>query len=138
MKKMFREIWQKYGELISYLFFGVLTTLVNYAVYLPLYNLTPAGAAVSNGIAWAVAVVFAYVTNKLFVFSSRDWSWAAVLPELGKFVLCRVGSGAAETGILLLTVDYLGWDGNWLKLFTGVLVIVLNYVGSKLLVFRKQ
>jgi putative flippase GtrA len=95
-------------------------------------------AALSNAIAWAVAVAFAYVTNKPFVFKSNDWSMKTVIPELGKFVGCRVASGAAETLILLVSVDILGWNGNVWKLVTSVLVVILNYVGSKLLVFRKK
>ncbi len=119
-----------------YLVFGGLTTLVNYAVYLPIYNLAGLSAAVSNAIAWVVAVAFAYLTNKPFVFKSRDWSAKTVLPELGKFVGCRVASGAMETVLLLLTVDLLGWNGNTWKLVTSVLVVIVNYLGSKLVVFR--
>ena len=128
---------KKIVELASYLFFGVLTTAVNYAVYLPCYNTLGLPAAVSNVIAWVAAVAFAYLTNKPFVFKSHDWSMETVLPELAKFVACRVGSGALETVILLAFVDWLGWDGNVMKLVTSVLVVVLNYVGSKLLVFKK-
>ena len=127
----------KYWDILSYLFFGVLTTVVNYIIYLPLYNGLGMSATVSNAIAWVVAVAFAYLTNKPFVFRSYDWSMKTVVPELTKFVGCRVGSGAAETLILLLTVDILGWNGNIWKLITSVLVVVLNYVGSKLLVFKK-
>ena len=128
---------KKIVELASYLFFGVLTTAVNYAVYLPCYNMLGLPAAVSNVIAWVAAVAFAYLTNKPFVFKSHDWSMKTVLPELAKFVACRVGSGVLETVILLTFVDWLGWDGNVMKLVTSVLVVVLNYVGSKLLVFKK-
>lgn len=131
---LIREHW----DIASYLFFGVLTTAVNYAVYLPVYNLLGLSAAVSNVVAWVVAVAFAYVTNKPFVFRSHDWSAKTVVPELIKFVSCRLASGALETGILLVTVDWLGWNGNIWKLITSVLVVVLNYVGSKLLVFRKK
>lgn len=131
---LIREHW----DIVSYLFFGVLTTAVNYAVYLPVYNLLGLSAAVSNVVAWVVAVAFAYVTNKPFVFRSHDWSAKTVVPELIKFVSCRLASGALETGILLVTVDWLGWNGNIWKLITSVLVVVLNYVGSKLLVFRKK
>ena len=95
-------------------------------------------AVVSNGIAWVVAVAFAYLTNKPFVFKSHDWSAKTVIPELGKFIGCRVGSGLAETAILLLTVDIMGWNGNIWKIITSVLVVILNYIGSKLLVFRKK
>lgn len=133
-----KSLIEKYWDVISYLFFGVLTTVVNYLVYLPVYNLCHLSAAVSNMIAWVAAVAFAYLTNKPFVFRSHDWSAKTVIPELTKFVSCRVASGAMETVILLLTVDVLGWNGNLWKLFTQVLVVILNYVGSKLIVFKKK
>lgn len=136
MKKL-KELFKKYYDLITYLVFGVLTTVVNYLVYLPCYNLLELGASVSNVIAWVVAVSFAFLTNKPFVFRSHDWSAKVVLPELVKFVGTRIGSGALETLILFLTVDLLHWDGNIWKLVTSVLVVILNYVGSKLLVFKK-
>ena len=132
-----KSLLHKYWDVITYLFFGVLTTVVNYLVYLPVYNLLGLSAALSNAIAWAVAVAFAYVTNKPFVFNSNDWSMKTVIPELSKFVGCRVASGAAETLILLVSVDILGWNGNVWKLVTSVLVVVLNYFASKFLVFRK-
>ena len=133
-----RKLVEKYWDIISYLFFGVCTTIVNYIIYLPCYNLLGISATVSNMIAWVVAVAFAYLTNKPFVFKSNDWSRATVIPELTRFVGCRIGSGAAETLILLLTVDLLGWNGNIWKLVTQVMVVVLNYIGSKLLVFTKK
>lgn len=131
------ELVKKHWDIITYLFFGVLTTVVNYLVYLPVYNLIGLSAAASNGIAWVVAVAFAYLTNKPFVFRSHDWSKETVVPELTKFVGCRVASGLAETVILFLVVDLLGWNGNIWKLVTNVLVVIMNYFGSKLLVFRK-
>ena len=137
MKKLL-DLLQKYREILVYLVFGVLTTVVNYVVYLPCFNLLKLSASVSNVIAWAVAVIFAYLTNKPFVFRSHDWSMKTVLPELTKFVGTRIGSGGLETLILLLAVDVAGWNGNIWKLVTSVLVVVLNYVGSKLLVFRKK
>lgn len=133
-----KKLLEKYWGIISYLFFGVLTTAVNYVVYLPCYNWLGLSAAVSNAIAWVVAVAFAYLTNKPFVFKSHDWSMKTVLPELTKFLACRVVSGALETVFLLVTVDCLGWEGNVMKLITSVLVVILNYVGSKLLVFKKR
>ena len=95
-------------------------------------------AAASNAVAWVAAVAFAYLTNKPFVFRSHDWSMKTVLPELAKFVGCRVGSGVLETLILMVTVDILGWNGFVWKLVTSVLVVVLNYFASKFLVFRKH
>lgn len=133
-----KSLYQKYYDLILYLVFGVLTTGVNYIVYLPCYNILGLSASVSNAIAWVVSVAFAFVTNKPFVFRSYDWSVKVVLPELAKFLGCRIGSGVLETAILFVTVDLLKWDGNLWKIVTSVLVVILNYVGSKLLVFRKK
>ena len=137
MIEKIKSLIQKYWDVITYLIFGVLTTVVNYLVYLPVYNLLGLSAAVSNAIAWVVAVAFAYLTNKPYVFKSHDWSAKTVIPELTKFVSCRVASGLMETLILLITVDILHWNGNIWKLVTSVLVVILNYFGSKLLVFKK-
>ena len=137
MLQKIRALVEKHWDIVTYLIFGVLTTVVNYLVYLPIYNLLVASAAVSNAIAWVAAVAFAFLTNKPFVFKSHDWSAKTVLPELSKFVGCRVASGVLETLILLLAVDILGWNGNIWKIITSVLVVILNYVASKLLVFRK-
>ena len=133
-----KNLFHKYYDILAYLVFGVLTTVVNYLVYLPCYNLLGMKAVVSNVIAWAVAVAFAYLTNKPFVFRSHDWSAHTVIPELTKFVGCRVASGAMESVIIFLTVDLFGWNGNIWKLLTSVLVVILNYIGSKLLVFRNR
>ena len=138
MIQKIRELIVKYWDIVSYLFFGVCTTIVNYLIYIPCYNFWGMSATVSNMIAWVVAVAFAYLTNKPFVFKSYDWSAKAVIPELTKFIGCRIGSGAAETLILFLAVDLLGWNGNIWKLVTQVMVVVLNYIGSKLLVFRNK
>ena len=133
-----KELVKRYWDIISYLIFGVLTTAVNYIVYLPLYNLVGLSAAVSNAIAWASSVAFAYLTNKPFVFKSHDWSINTVVPELVKFVGCRVGSGLAETLIIFVTVDLFNFNGNIIKLITSFIVVILNYVASKFLVFRHK
>lgn len=138
MIQKLRSLIHKYWDILTYLVFGVLTTVVNYAVYLPVYNFCGISAAVSNIIAWVVAVIFAFLTNKPFVFHSHDWSAKSVVPELTKFVSCRIASGVLETVILFLAVDCMAWNGNLWKLLTQVLVIIINYVGSKLLVFRNK
>lgn len=133
-----KALFFKYYDAVTYLFFGVLTTLVNYVVYLPCYDLLGLSAAASNVIAWAASVAFAFLTNKPFVFRSNDWSAGVVWPELAKFVGCRIGSGVLETGILWLTVDILAWNGYIWKIVTSFLVVMLNYVASKLLVFSRK
>lgn len=138
MRLKIKALLVKYKDILSYLFFGALTTVVNYLVYLPCCNLLGISAGVSNVIAWVVAVVFAFLTNKPFVFKSYDWSAAIVWAELQKFVGCRFGSGVLETAIIFIACDCLHWNQNWMKLITSVLVVILNYVGSKLLVFRNK
>lgn len=133
-----RKLLEKYRDIISYLYFGALTTLVNFFVYFPLYNWLLLSATFSNAIAWIFAVAFAYLTNKPFVFRSHDWSKKTVLPELIKFVGCRIGSGFLETAIIWLTVDMLLLNGNIVKVLVSVLVVLLNYIGSKWLVFVKK
>ena len=129
---------EKYWDILTYLFFGALTTAVSFLIYFPCYNWLHWSAGVSNAVSWVAAVAFAFLTNKPFVFQSHDWSWSVVWPELMKFVGCRIASGVLETGILVLTVDWLLWNGNVMKLITAVLVVILNYIGSKFLVFIKK
>ena len=133
-----RKLIEKHWSLLSYLFFGGLTTAVNFLVYFPFYNWLACSAMVSNVIAWLFAVVFAYMTNKPFVFKSRDWSKETVIPELVKFVGCRVGSGVLETVIIWLTVDVLFWNGNLMKVIISIFVVLINYAGSKWLVFNNK
>ncbi len=137
MMKKLLELLRKYEGILSYLVFGVLTTVVNFLVYYPLTNLLQVNATVANVIAWAVSVLFAFLTNKPFVFKSHDWSAAVVVPEFGKFLGTRIGSGFLETALIFVLVDCLRLDSNVIKLAISVLVVVINYVGSKLLVFRK-
>ena len=111
MLNQFRSLWEKYRSILIYLIFGVLTTAVNYLVYIPCLNLLGLPASVSNVIAWCVAVLFAFLTNKPFVFESKDWSAKTVVPEFTKFVGTRVASGLMETVILMVAVDMLGWNG---------------------------
>ena len=136
MQKL-KNIIIQYKDVLLYLFFGALTTLVNFLVYAPLYYWCGCSATIANIIAWIVAVIFAFLTNKPFVFKSNDWSVKTVFPELGKFVGCRIGSGLFETSFLALTVDLLVWNGLIMKIIASVVVVILNYIGSKMLVFKQ-
>lgn len=137
MFKKIRMLLAKYQDVISYIFFGVLTTVVNYLIYIPMYHILGISAAISNITAWAASVLFSFLTNKAFVFQSRDWSAGVVIPEFWKFVGTRVGSGMLDTAIIFVTVDLLAWNGIIMKLFNSFMVIVLNYISNKLIVFKK-
>ncbi len=138
MIAFFRRLLEKHWDIIMYLIFGVFTTAVNWIVYFPLYNGAGFSATFSTAVAWAVAVAFAFVTNKPFVFRSKDWSSKVVIPELIGFVGCRVGSGLLEAGFILLTVDILGLNGNLMKVLVSVIVVIVNYIGGKLLFHRNK
>lgn len=137
LKKIF-ALAEKYKGFLLYTFFGLITTIVNYAVYFPLYNFAGFSGTLSNAIAWVASVLVAFLTNKPFVFKSKDWSFPVVKTEFFRFVICRLGSMLVESGIIFITVDILGMEGNIIKLLTSVFVIIVNYAASKLLVFRSK
>ena len=132
------NLFKKHRNVVLYLVFGALTTLVNFLVYLPLYNYLGYSTVVCNVLAWLAAVAVAFLTNKPFVFDSHDWSTAVVWKELISFLGCRIGSGVLETLILLVTVDCFRLNGNFWKLVTSVFVVILNYIFSKWIIFRKD
>lgn len=136
--KMLKRLLEQYYDVISYLFFGVLTTAVDYAVSFVCHYGLQLSPTVSTVIAWAAAVIFAFFTNKAWVFRSRDWSGKTVLPEFLKFTGSRVFSGVLVTVCIQVTVERLGWNFALMKVATSILNIILNYIFSKLLVFRKK
>lgn len=135
---MIKSIYIKYRHLIIYLFFGALTTAVNFLVYYPLYNFCVVSAFLSNIIAWFVAVIVAFLTNKPFVFQSKDWSVKVTAPEFAKFFVSRIGSGFLETVAVFLFVDVGQLNGNIFKIVISIVVIVLNYLTSRFFVFKKR
>lgn len=137
---MGKELWKKYKEIIVYLFFGVATTGVNWVVYALLVKVLP--MTIANTAAWAAAVLFAFVTNKWFVFESRSLEIRALLKEFGMFVSARLLTGVIEIAGLPF-LYYLGFqqslfgvEGFLAKALLSVLVVILNYIFSKILVFK--
>lgn len=132
-------ILEKYinRETISYLFFGVVTTIVNYIVYygLRFFNVHYLAA---NTIAWVAAVTTAYVTNKLWVFQSKSWESSVVLREIALFAGARIVSLGIETVIMVLTVELLHFDDRIMKIVAQVIVVIVNYIFSKLIIFKKE
>ncbi|WP_242964913.1 GtrA family protein [Scatolibacter rhodanostii] len=136
-----KKIICQYREPISYLFFGVLTTAVNYITALAanawFLQIGVEKSWPSVSIAWAISVLFAYVTNRIWVFRSKKSGKKEVLKELAAFVGARLSSGIIEVVLMTLFVDNMGYNFDIMKLLCNVLVIVLNYVFSKLFVFKK-
>ena len=123
-----RELIHKYADVLVYLFFGVLTTAVNYLVYLPCFNLIHFSAAVSNVIAWVAAVLFAFVTNRKWVFQSTRRGAAAVFGELLTFAGGRVLTFLLQEMIFFAFFDLLAWNEYAVKIVAAVLVVVLNLI----------
>ena len=139
-----KSFFKKNKEIIMYLFFGVATTAVNWVIYTALLKLSVCGVTLANAIAWFGAVVFAFITNKLLVFESRDLAVKTVIKEGVSFFASRLVSGVFEIflpSVLIfigLDMAMFGIDGFLAKAIVSVLVIVTNYVLSKLIVFKKR
>ncbi|MDE7004664.1 MAG: GtrA family protein [Oscillospiraceae bacterium] len=133
-----RALLQKHRELVSYVFWGVMTTAVNYAAYFLLRNVLLVPLVAGNVTAWAVSVLFAYFVNKLFVFRSKDWAWRVALRELWQMAASRLFTLGLETGILWLFVKKLLLNEFIVKLGANVVVVIANYVLSKFIIFKKK
>ena len=124
-------------ETVSYLVFGFLTTLIGFGSFV-LFVYMGFGTATANSISTVLAVLFAYFTNKVFVFRSACWSIKFIAAEFAKFCSGRLVVFIAETLLLVLLVDLLGLNSTIMKAFTMILVIVGNYCISKWVVFKNR
>ena len=137
MERIRKLIFQYRHELL-YLIFGALTTLVNFVVYLGATRLVGMGTTAANALAWLLAVLFAYLTNRTWVFESQARGAREIGAELLRFMAGRVATGLMDIAIMYVSVDLLGANDVVMKILSNVLVIILNYVISKLMVFRKK
>lgn len=135
MNNLIKKMLNK--ETISYLIFGVLTTAVDYIALALLYYKFNLNEIISNTIAWAFAVLFAYITNKLFVFNSKSFALSQLLKEFPSFVLARVFS-LVITNVFLFFTTLMGMHLLLSKAIISVAVIILNYIFSKLFIFNKK
>lgn len=129
---------KKYESVLLYLIFGVLTTFVNIVVYYILFNHVLLSNILSNGIAWVAAVIFAFITNKIWVFKSKTLEIEQVIKELIAFFSARLSTGILDMAIMYVGVDLLKVNSIYSKIISGVVVVILNYIFSKLFIFRKN
>lgn len=136
MKINIKEMYTKNKEVINYLIFGLLT----FAVSMVTYYLSRLifDYVVSNIISWILAVLFAYITNKLFVFESKTNNLKEIINEFIKFIGGRIFTLILETLILYLMVDLMHINDMIVKLIAQVIVIITNYILSKLIIFKKS
>lgn len=133
-----RALYKKYEELVLYVICGGLTTLVNIVVYGLCADILGIFYLVSNFIAWALSVLFAYVTNRKWVFKSKKRGKRAILHEFFLFVSGRVMSMAGDMVIMFLCVSVAHLPGLAAKILANIFVMIFNYVFSKLIIFRKR
>lgn len=131
-------ILKKYRETILYLFFGSFTTLVNIVSYLFFTRVILFNFMVANTLAWILAVLFAYVTNKFFVFESKRVEIRFLFKEFLSFVSFRLLSGVIEMIIMYIMIDLLFVNDIIVKVFTNIIVIILNYLFSKMIIFKNK
>lgn len=152
------SFYKKYKEIILYIVFGGLTTVVNIVVYWAMYDKSHMSNVFSTVMAWILSVLFAYITNKLFVFESKSFALKFLLAEMASFFLCRLLTGLMDLGIMYLFVDmdisgfantlftiHIGTQlkftvsfGMVVKVLSNVLVVILNYIASRMVIFKKK
>lgn len=120
-------------ELILYLIFGILTTIVNIVVYLIFAKFLNIDYIISNIFAWFFSVLFAYVTNRIWVFERKSNN---IIKEATLFYGGRVFSGVLDTGLMYLFIDILFINDFISKIIIQVIVVIVNYVFSKFIVFK--
>ncbi len=132
------QLFKKYQQPILYLFFGVCTTAVNIITYYISAHIVSLSVVLSTCLAWAISVIFAYITNKWWVFESKSLRLKAVVLEFLSFTGCRLFTGACDLLIMFIFVDCLAMNDLFVKIASNVLVVILNYIFSKLIIFKQK
>ena len=157
MMSKIKELFVKYKEIITYVIFGVLTTVVSWGTYTVFVEKLSMKVFVGNLLSWICAIVFAYVTNKLWVFESKSWKPSVIGKEIVTFVASRGITGVieilcvpllAKTGFdnifygilekMNISIGILFTDGIYSKIFLSVVVVILNYFFSKFIIFKNK
>lgn len=157
MMSKIKDLFIKYKEIITYVIFGVLTTVVSWGSYTVFVEVLSMKVFVGNLLSWICAIVFAYVTNKLWVFDSKSWKPSVIGKEIVTFVASRGITGVieilcvpllAKTGFdnifygilekMNISIGILFTDGIYSKIFLSVVVVILNYFFSKFIIFKNK
>ena len=131
-------LYQKNKSVILYLLFGGLTTVVNIVTYHICYEILFISNLLSTILAWLFSVIFAYFTNRIFVFESKAKGIQSWVQEIFSFFACRIATGVMDVVIMVVAVDYFHQNSMLWKVISNILVIVINYIASKYLIFKKS
>lgn len=136
--EIIKQYFKKYKEPILYVVFGGLTTLVNMISYFLETRLFSIDEITATVISWVLSVAFAYITNKIWVFESKRSDFGYLCREVASFFGCRLFSGALDVGMMYLFVTIFGFPDIFIKIMSNIVVVVLNYIFSKLFIFQKS
>jgi len=125
-------------EALTYIFFGALTTFINWASYLVIKQWLGRTTAFANAAAWVIAVLFAYVVNKRYVFKSRQANFGGLVREFVLFIAARLLSFFFDQAFMIVTVDYLAFPDALAKILSNIIVLILNFIASKIVIFRRR
>ena len=131
------KLFSKYSRVIAYLFFGVCTTAVNVVSYYIFYEIIGVKNVPSTVIAWFLAIVFAFITNKRYVFGSKSFEKKLLVREAFSFFVCRAVTGIFDVLVMYAAVDLMNRDATIWKIISNVIVIILNYAASRVVIFKK-
>ncbi len=134
--RLLKKNMERYQSILRYLFFGVCTTLINFVLYYFCAHLIAMGTVFATIFAWIGAVLFAFITNKLYVFSSRSFERKVLLWELLSFFGCRIATGILDLLVMYVSVEIMHMQDLLMKIISNVLVILLNYIFSRWIIFK--
>lgn len=131
-----KNMLEKYKSILMYLFFGICTTVINIVTYWMFYISLDFPNVLSTIFSWIISVLFAYITNKLWVFESRSFGKKVLVREIATFFGARFISGIIDLAIMFLFVDMLLFPAMIIKFISNIFVVIFNYVASKVLIFK--
>jgi len=141
MKNKIKSLYNKYEEIISYLFFGVLTTIVSFGSYLIFANVffpnkTDLDIQIANVLSWVCAVTFAYITNRIWVFKSKT-KGKAKIKEIFEFTLARIASLIVDMAMMYILYSLIHMNDTIAKIIVQFVIVAMNYILSKVIIFKK-
>lgn len=131
-----KNVLEKYKSILMYLFFGICTTVINIVTYWMFYISLDFPNVLSTIFSWIISVLFAYITNKLWVFESRSFGKKVLVREIATFFGARFISGIIDLAIMFLFVDMLLFPAMIIKFISNIFVVIFNYVASKVVIFK--
>lgn len=134
--RIMKNMLEKYKSILMYLFFGICTTVINIVTYWMFYISLDFPNVLSTIFSWIISVLFAYITNKLWVFESRSFGKKVLVREIATFFGARFISGIIDLAVMFLFVDMLLFPAMIIKFISNIFVVIFNYVASKVVIFK--